>query len=323
MSLFRPTLPTPSRDVFLEEVWFRLAHLQSIGNKALWKIALHCGEELLSGNFEKDWPLLKQGPLAEKETELLNIYEDNNLGQYWQQLQAQQIALLHPQHSLLQQLFGPLQAGGTYRSHLPSLLYYWGNIEEALSLPTVGIVGARRATPYILEQSQCLSSALAKKGKCVLSGYARGVDTQAHAGAINAKNRTIAVLPHGISSVFERDKDFPQLKDRLSVLLRQSEWKEQLLFLSQFHPNSRWKPQYYILRNHTICALSHKIIIMASEHERSGSYQTGAFAEKIGVSLYVFMPKKRSEQSLGNRLLCKQPNTVALDEEELLPTLSK
>ena len=322
MSYFRPAALTPSRDALLEEVWFRLMHLRGVGNKALWQIGLQCGEKPLSGDFEQDSLHLLQGPLSDKAAELKEVYKDLKLREHWQQLQTKNIGLLHPQHPLLQRLFLPLQADGVYRSYLPAVLYYWGSAQDILSTPRVGIVGARAASPYILEQSEALAATLTKAGKCVLSGYARGVDTYAHAGAINSGGRTVAVLPHGISGLFRGSGLYPQLKRHLSSLLQQDQWSEQLLFLSQFYPNSRWQTQRYILRNYTICALSQKIVIMAAEHERSGSYQTGIIAQQIGIPLYVFMPKKKSEESLGNQLLCKQKNAISLDETSLISTLS-
>lgn len=315
MSSFAP------RNVFLEEVWFRLMHIPGIGRKALWEIANQCENQPLSGDIEQDKPILQRTTLTERTEKIQAAYTDTHLEQQWQALQAKGVGLLHPQHPLLQLLFDPSERKESFSKKVPAVLFYWGEVASILSAPTVGIVGARDALPYILEQTQQLASALAAQGISILSGYARGVDNYAHLGALNAEGHTAAILPYGITSVFEDNN--PVLKNRLSAALTNSYWQKKMLFLSEFYPESRWKNQHYILRNHTICALSQRLIVMAATAPtKSGSYQTGTIAQEMGIPLYVFMPEKRKFQSTGNQALCEKYGATPLSETELLPALS-
>ena len=72
----------------------------------------------------------------------------------------------------------------------PKTLFYKGDL-TLLQRPKVSIVGTRNPTNYTREFTYMLSKALAKRGVCVVSGAAMGVDAIAHAGA--GEENTIAV----------------------------------------------------------------------------------------------------------------------------------
>ena len=66
----------------------------------------------------------------------------------------------------------------------------------------VAVVGSRRATSYGLMTTGKLSGELACRGVCIVSGLARGVDTAAHRGALQAGGKTIGVLGCGIDVIY-------------------------------------------------------------------------------------------------------------------------
>ncbi|HOQ86696.1 MAG TPA: DNA-processing protein DprA, partial [Phycisphaerae bacterium] len=83
----------------------------------------------------------------------------------------------------------------------PIVLYVKGRLERQDAV-ALGIVGARRCTMYGREQARRFAHQLAGRGMTVVSGLARGVDGEAHKGAMEAGGRTIAVLGNGLSTVY-------------------------------------------------------------------------------------------------------------------------
>ena len=77
----------------------------------------------------------------------------------------------------------------------PSTLFYKGNL-DLLKRPKVSIVGTRRPSNYTRQFTYSLANALAKRGVCIISGAAMGVDAIAHTGA--GENNTIAVVANGL-----------------------------------------------------------------------------------------------------------------------------
>lgn len=75
----------------------------------------------------------------------------------------------------------------------PQTLYVLGNV-DLLKENSIAIVGCRDYTEYGKRNAYKFAYELAKEGVCVISGMAKGIDTFAHLGALNANGKTIAVL---------------------------------------------------------------------------------------------------------------------------------
>lgn len=75
----------------------------------------------------------------------------------------------------------------------PQTLYVLGNV-DLLNEKSIAIVGCRDYTEYGKRNAYKFAYELAKEGVCIISGMAKGIDTFAHLGALNANGKTIAVL---------------------------------------------------------------------------------------------------------------------------------
>ena len=83
----------------------------------------------------------------------------------------------------------------------PALLWVRGHLEAA-DAAAVAVVGTRRATDYGLRVAEAFARALAEAGVTVVSGLAYGIDASAHAAALDAGGRTVAVLGSGVDRVY-------------------------------------------------------------------------------------------------------------------------
>src|SRR5271170_4032186 len=86
----------------------------------------------------------------------------------------------------------------------PAVLWIRGDV-TLLSRPGIAVVGTRQPSPYGAGMAELLSRDLANRRLTILSGMARGVDTAAHKGAIDAGGKTVAVWGTGIDVVYPKE----------------------------------------------------------------------------------------------------------------------
>ncbi len=82
---------------------------------------------------------------------------------------------------------------------MPLVLYGMGDCSVLNDIVSIGMVGTRKASNYGIEIAQKISFSLASSGATIVSGGALGIDSEAHAGAMLAKGRTLAFLGCGLS----------------------------------------------------------------------------------------------------------------------------
>jgi len=169
----------------------------------------------------------------------------------------------------------------------PKELYLLGDT-SLLGRTKVSIVGTRRPSSYTQYQTQQLASALAKRGICVVSGAAMGVDAIAHQGA--GLNNTIAVVANSL------DIRYPAVNRHMIEGIEQEG-----LMLSQFPVSTKAAPWSFVVRNELVVALG-EVLIVTEADENSGSIRSVEFAQKMGKKIYV-LPHRLGESEGTNQLL--------------------
>jgi len=83
----------------------------------------------------------------------------------------------------------------------PLLLHVKGNA-QILNTDCIAIIGTRTPTEYGEKKASEVSEKLTKEGFTIVSGLAKGIDSAAHEGALKSNGLTIAVLAHGLQTIY-------------------------------------------------------------------------------------------------------------------------
>ena len=155
----------------------------------------------------------------------------------------------------------------------PPYLFYRGNIGLA-NLNAVGFCGSRKASCKGITITNDCASQLANNGIVIVSGYAAGVDIEAHKAALMHSGNTVFVLAEGISA--------SSLKKEVKEYLT----PENHVFLSQFMPETAWNAGSAMKRNSVIIGLSDAMIIIEAGN-KGGTFAAGNEALAMKHPLFV------------------------------------
>jgi DNA processing protein len=175
----------------------------------------------------------------------------------------------------------------------PLFLYILGSLPPD-ALDAVAIVGTRTPTHYGLTLAHRMAYELAATGCTVVSGMARGIDTQAHKGALAARGRTVAVLGCGIDRAYP-----PENRD----LMRQIAETGAVVTENPF--GTRPEGGYFPARNRIISGLASGTVIVEAAAD-SGSLITADYTVKQGRKLFAVPGNVGSPTSRGTNNLIKQ-----------------
>ena len=180
----------------------------------------------------------------------------------------------------------------------PAGLFVRGKVD--LAGPSVAIVGARACSGYGASVARSLGRDLAAAGLVIVSGLARGVDGEAHRGALDAGGTTIAVLGCGI------DRDYPAAHAELA---------RRVTVVSEYAPGVEPAPWRFPARNRIVAGLCAATIVVEAR-ERSGALITADLALEEGREVFAVPGEITSSLSSGTNDLLKlgaSPLTCAAD----------
>ena len=175
----------------------------------------------------------------------------------------------------------------------PLVLYVRGDV-DVVSQHAVAIVGTRRPTAYGSSVAHRLACDLAQRQLVIVSGLARGIDSGAHRGALEAKGKTVAVLGSGVDVIYPRENK------RLAEQVVESG-----ALISEFPLGTAPTPENFPIRNRIISGLALGVVIVEAA-EYSGSLITARLASEQNREVYGVPGNITSAQSFGPNLLIKQ-----------------
>ena len=187
----------------------------------------------------------------------------------------------------------------------PPGLFVRGSADlELLARPAVAIVGARACSGYGASVARMLGRELGQAGLVVVSGLARGVDAEAHRGALEADAPTVAVLGCGI------DRDYPAAHAELARRIAADG-----LLVSEYAPGVEPAPWRFPARNRIVAGLCAATVVVEAR-ERSGALITADLALEEGREVFAVPGEIASALSAGTNNLRKlgaAPRTTSAD----------
>lgn len=274
----------------IDYFWFRLFKTRAIGPKRLVSIAnMSETQQLEVAKILETQQPEPQNDLSARFPELTKILNNSSkederkvLTEY-EQLKRLEVEIIYPGHP-------------DYPPHLleiSPILFIKGQ-KKYLNSNSIAIVGSRNVSNKGIDIARKLAGDLARLDRNVVSGYAKGVDSEAHLGALKAKGTTTLVLPYGIKELYQK-KAFKTFN-----------WNQNILAVSQFDPSVKWLARNAMVRNKLVCALSKAVVVIESGPERneqgkmSGTFNTAKTALKMGLPLFVLDPSCLDNPPKGN-----------------------
>ncbi len=199
---------------------------------------------------------------------------------------------------ILKQISGP-----------PAMLYYRGDT-SLLKNYSLAVVGSRQSSRYGQEMAMNICRDISSAGLTIVSGFAYGIDRQAHLAAVDNTGGTIAVLGTGIDLIYPAmNKD---LWSRVT---------EKGLILTEFCPGTKPDPGNFPYRNRIISGISLGVLVVESAI-KSGSMITARLALEQNKEVFAVPGAVNMDSSAGCNHLIKQGAHLVQNADDILEVLA-
>ena len=176
----------------------------------------------------------------------------------------------------------------------PAVLWIRGDVMQ-LARPGIAVVGTRHPSTYGSAMAEMLARDLAVRRLVIFSGMARGVDTAAHKGALEARGKTVAVWGTGIDVIY------PKENKRLAEQIVESGGA----IVSEYPLGTFPAPQNFPVRNRILSGMSVGVLVIeAGEH--SGTRITARLAMEQNRDVYAVPGNVTNKNAWGPNTLIKQ-----------------
>ena len=176
--------------------------------------------------------------------------------------------------------------------NLPLALYVRGDLDCLKNKISIAVVGAREASDIGARIARALSASLSRSGAIIVSGAAKGIDSAAHNGALDAGANTVAVLGCGFGTDYLPENE---------PLRREIAGHGALV--TEYPPLTPAFGRNFPFRNRIISGLSYGTIVIEA-NEKSGSLRTVGHAIEQGRDIFAVPGDITSSMNMGtNKLL--------------------
>ncbi len=196
----------------------------------------------------------------------------------------------------------------------PTVLWVRGDVAQ-LSRPGIAVVGTRAPSAYGAGMAELLSRDLAHRGLVILSGMARGVDSAAHKGALDAGGGTVAVWGTGLDVVYPKENK----KLAEGIVIGGG------AIVTEFPMGTFPAPQNFPIRNRVLSGMSVGVLVIEAA-EYSGTRITARCAMEQNRDVYAVPGNVTNKNSWGPNTLIKQGAKLTATWEDVwedLPAVVK
>lgn len=190
----------------------------------------------------------------------------------------------------------------------PLVLFVAGDV-SLLNAPQIALVGSRRPTQEGAHNAHRFAKQLALWGMVITSGLALGVDAAGHQGAVEATGQTIAVLGHGLDTIY------PRSHQALAQAI-----KERGALVSEFPIGFGPRREHFPRRNRIISGLSLGTIIIEAA-KKSGSLITADYALDQGREIFALPGSINNPMAEGCHQLIRQGALCIDSPTQVMETL--
>lgn len=192
----------------------------------------------------------------------------------------------------------------------PPLVLYVKGHSGCLQARSLAVVGSRKASFYGRKHARQFAYALARAGFCIVSGMARGIDTCAHEGALEAGGLTIAVMGSGFNNIYPPENR--QLAERVA---------QSGAVITELAMDAGPLKTHFPRRNRIISALSEAVLVVEAART-SGALITADCALEQGREVFALPGQIDSVGADGTNALISQGAHIALAPEDIIDVVS-
>jgi DNA processing protein len=160
----------------------------------------------------------------------------------------------------------------------PALLFVRGTLVP--ERPRIAVIGTRRPSPWGIRTAKACAGQVAKVHGVVVSGLARGIDSAAHSGALEAKCSTWAVLAHGLA-----------VAPSSNIELARRIVEEDGALISEYRPGEPPQRYHFIERDRIQAGLADAVLVVETGTQ-GGSMHTVRSATSAGIPVWTTFPDK-------------------------------
>lgn len=285
-----------------KKYWIWLSRIKGINSVLIMKLLneLKTPKQLWNANEHQ----LKQVPgiTSKNIKEIMNKEYRNNLEKYLEYMGKTNIKII----TIFDEEY-PQKLNNIYDK--PIILFVKGN-EKILNDKAVAIIGCRNASEYGKKVGHQLAYDVGNNNINIISGLARGIDTNAHIGALKSKAKTIAVLGNGLDMIYpEENKNIAQqiIKDGGAIV-------------SEYIIGVKPEKMNFPARNRIISGLSDAVIVVEAQ-QKSGTLITVDFAIEQGKEVFAVPGNLDNINSSGTNELIKQGAYLITDVSDIIKNI--